>query len=40
MAERKLGSAVVVDRAGKVQGIFTTSDALQFFADVLRRETA
>ena len=40
MAERKLGSAVVVDRDGKVQGIFTTIDALQFFADVLRRETA
>jgi acetoin utilization protein AcuB len=40
MADRKLGSAVVVDREGKVQGIFTTIDALQFFADVLRRETA
>ena len=38
MAERKLGSAVVVDRRGNVQGVFTTIDALQYFADVLRRE--
>ena len=39
MAERKLGTAVVVDRRGKVQGIFTTSDALQYLADTLRGET-
>lgn len=40
MAERKCGSAVVVDRRGKVEGIFTTIDALEFFADVLRKATA
>lgn len=37
MAHRKIGSAVALDRQGKVTGIFTTVDALQFFADVLRR---
>ncbi len=35
MADRKIGSAVVVSR-GKVVGIFTTTDALQAFAAVLR----
>jgi len=40
MAERKLGSCVVVDKHDNVVGIFTTVDALQFFADVLRRATA
>ncbi len=39
MASRKLGSAVVLDRWGKVRGIFTTMDALQVLADVLRRVT-
>ena len=37
MASRKIGSAVALDRQGRVNGIFTTVDALQFFADVLRR---
>jgi acetoin utilization protein AcuB len=40
MADNKLGSALVVTRNGKVEGIFTTIDALQCFADVLRRATA
>jgi acetoin utilization protein AcuB len=40
MASRKLGSAVVVDQRGAVEGIFTTVDALQVLADVLRRATA
>ena len=40
MAERKYGSAVVVDRRGVVQGIFTTTDALQVLADVLRKASA
>lgn len=40
MADRKLGSTVIVDREGRVNGIFTTVDALQFFADLLRRVTA
>ena len=40
MAERKLGSCVVIDRKGGVAGIFTTVDAIQFFAELLRRDTA
>lgn len=40
MASRKLGSTVAIDRQGKVTGIFTTIDALQFYADLLRRVTA
>jgi acetoin utilization protein AcuB len=36
MAERKLGSAVVVDR-GSVIGLFTTVDALRALAALLRR---
>lgn len=40
MADHKVGSTVVVDQSGRVNGIFTTVDALQFFADVLRRVTA
>jgi len=40
MASRKLGSTVVVDRRGVVEGIFTTVDALQVLAEVLRRATA
>jgi acetoin utilization protein AcuB len=39
MAERKYGSAVVLNRRGAVEGIFTTVDALQVLADVLRRAT-
>lgn len=37
MAERKLGSVVVTDLEGVVEGIFTTVDALAAFGDVLRR---
>lgn len=40
MAAQKYGSAVVLDRRGVVEGIFTTIDALQVLADVLRRATA
>jgi acetoin utilization protein AcuB len=40
MAERKLGSCVVMDRLGGVAGIFTTVDALEVFSELLRRETA
>jgi acetoin utilization protein AcuB len=40
MAHQKYGSAVVVDRRGAVEGIFTTVDALQMAADVLRRARA
>jgi acetoin utilization protein AcuB len=40
MAERKYGCAVVANRRGAVEGIFTTVDALQVLADVLRKVTA
>ena len=40
MSLHKYGSAVVLNRRGDVEGIFTTVDALQAFAEVLRRETA
>ena len=40
MAETKLGSTIALDRTGNVTGIFTTVDALQFYADLLRRVTA
>jgi acetoin utilization protein AcuB len=40
MASRKLGSTIALDRQGRVSGIFTTVDALQFYADLLRRVTA
>lgn len=40
MANHKYGSAIVVNRRGSVEGIFTTVDALQVLADVLRRVTA
>jgi acetoin utilization protein AcuB len=40
MADNKLGSALVVTNNGNVEGIFTTIDALQCFADVLRRALA
>jgi acetoin utilization protein AcuB len=36
MAERKLGSAIVLDRRGRLEGIFTSIDALQVLAAVLR----
>lgn len=39
MAERKLGSAVVVDR-GSVIGLFTTVDALRALADLAGRRRA
>jgi acetoin utilization protein AcuB len=39
MAERKLGCAVVLDRRGEVEGIFTTVDALRVLVDVLGRAT-
>ena len=40
MAERKLGSAVVLDRRGEVEGIFTTVDALRVLLDILGRAAA
>jgi acetoin utilization protein AcuB len=40
MADHKYGCAVIVNRRGLVDGIFTTVDALQVLADVLRKATA
>lgn len=40
MADHRYGSAVVLNRRGEVEGIFTTVDALQVLAEVLRRVTA
>jgi acetoin utilization protein AcuB len=40
MARHKYGSVVVLDRGGRVAGIFTTVDGMQVLADVLRRATA
>ena len=40
MAAHKYGCAIVVNRRGGVEGIFTTVDAMQVLADVLRRVTA
>lgn len=37
MAAQKFGCAVVVGHRDQVEGIFTTIDALQVLADVLRR---
>jgi len=39
MAAHKYGSAIVVDRRGVVEGIFTTVDALQVLAELLHRAT-
>ena len=40
MANRKLGSALVLNRRGGLEGIFTSVDALHVLATVLRRATA
>jgi len=40
MADRKYGSAIVIDRRGRVAGVFTTANALQVLADVLQRAAA
>ncbi len=39
MAKHKYGSAVVMNRRDVVEGIFTSVDAMQVFAEVLRRAT-
>ena len=38
MAERKLGSAIIVDERGGIEGIFTTTDALRALAELLSEE--
>lgn len=38
MADRRRGSVVIVDDHGRVVGIFTTIDAMQALADIIRRE--
>ena len=39
MAAHKYGCAIVVNRRGGVEGIFTTIDAMQALAEVLRKAT-
>lgn len=38
MADKKIGSTVVLDTQGKVVGIFTTTDALNLLADLLEEK--
>lgn len=40
MATNKYGAAVVCDRRGSIEGIFTTVDGMQVLAEVLRRAVA
>jgi hypothetical protein len=40
MAVHKYGCAIVVNQVQVVEGIFTTVDAVQVLADVLRRVTS
>lgn len=40
MAEHKYGSVVVRNRGNQIEGIFTTVDAMQVLAELLRREAA
>lgn len=39
MAERKIGSVVVTNPIGGIEGIFTTVDALEVLSEMLRRAT-
>lgn len=38
MSKRKIGSAIITDQDGKIEGIFTTTDALNALVEVLRGE--
>lgn len=38
MADKKIGSTVVLDSQGKVVGIFTTTDALKLLAELLEEK--
>lgn len=40
MAEKKIGSAVVLNHRGQVVGIFTTTDAMFILSDLLDDDTA
>lgn len=37
MAERKIGSAIILDQNGNVSGIFTSSDAIRILLSILDR---
>lgn len=39
MAEGRIGSAIIVDVRGRVEGIFTTTDALKLLSDRLEDES-
>lgn len=38
MSSRKIGSAIIVNGEGKIEGIFTTTDALNALVEILRGE--
>ena len=38
MSEKKIGSVLVSDEQGNLQGIFTATDALDILIDILRGE--
>ena len=40
MADRHIGSALVLDREGALVGLFTTSDACRVLGEVLRRSAS
>lgn len=40
MSSRKIGSAMVVNPEGEIEGIFTTTDALNALVEILRGELA
>jgi CBS domain-containing protein len=39
MADGKLGSAIIVDRSGKIEGIVTTTDALRMLSELIEDQT-
>ena len=39
MSKRKIGSALVVNQAGELQGMFTSTDALNALIEVVRGQT-
>ena len=39
MAERRIGSAIVVSSQGELSGIFTTTDALNALIDIIHEES-
>lgn len=36
MSKRKIGSAIIVDKSGKIEGIFTSTDGLNALIEIIR----